>query len=491
MKKNTKLAIGGGAGAVLVATLLLFGMDDGDALVDAGAMETAAAELRDLEIRVEATGTVEAVTTVEVKSRASGEVRQVFVESGDFVQRGMLLTEIDPRDVRNAYAQAEADLQSARVRMNTTEAQLKRVEELREAKAATQQEYEAALDAAASARTAVVRGQTNLELAQERLGDVSIRAPISGTVIERTVEPGQIIASATGNVSGGTTLMRLANLEEIRVRMLVDETDIGRLTPGQAAQVSVEAYPTRTFRGVLEKIEPLAIIDQNVTMFPVLVRLANPGSVLKPGMNAEVVIDIARRDGAVTVPNGAITGIRDARDVAEALGLGEDAVEAALRPAGATPVRSSAGEPAAGDGAAVDCRALFTRMREGGGRDALSDAERTQLAACRQQMGGRRGQGGAAQEQADQRPGVVFVQTASGIQPRRVTVGLSDWEYTEVVDGLEAGERVVLVSVAQLQQQQQEMAERMRERTGGGMFGGSSSSSTSTNSNARPQGGGR
>ena len=483
MKKNTKLAIGGGAGAVLVATLLLFGMDDGDAMADAGAMETAAAELRDLEIRVEATGTVEAVTTVEVKSRASGEVRQVFVESGDFVQRGMLLTEIDPRDVRNAYAQAEADLQSARVRLNTTEAQLKRVEELREAKAATQQEYEAALDAAAAARTAVVRGRTNLELAQERLGDVAIRAPISGTVIERTVEPGQIIASATGNVSGGTTLMRLANLEEIRVRMLVDETDIGRLTPGQAAQVSVEAYPTRTFRGVLEKIEPLAIIDQNVTMFPVLVRLPNPGSVLKPGMNAEVVIDIARRDGAVTVPNGAITGMRDARDVAEALGLGEDALEAALRPARPT-------APAT-EGAAVDCRVLFMKMREGGGRDALSDAERTQLAECRQQRGSRERQGGGAQEQPDQRPGVVFVQTAGGIEPRRVTVGLSDWEYTEIVEGLKAGERVVLVSVAQLQQQQQQMAERMRERTGGGMFGGSSSSSTSTNSNARPQGGGR
>ena len=236
------------------------------------------------------------------------------------------------------------------------------------------------------------------------------------------------------------------------------------------------------------------IIDQNVTMFPVLVRLANPGSVLKPGMKAEVVIDIARREGAVTVPNGAITGMREAGDVAEALGISEEEVQAALRPAAATPVSASDDATgAAAPGGQLDCRALFGRMRAAGGRDALSDAERAQLATCRQQFGGRGGPGGGggAQAQADRRPGVVFVETATGIEPRRVTVGLSDWEYTEIVEGLKAGERVVLVSVAQLQQQQQEMEERMRERTGGGMFGGSSSSSTSTNSNARPQSGGR
>ena len=116
-------------------------------------------------------------------------------------------------------------------------------------------------------------------LAELRKADVTIRAPSFGTILSRSVEEGTVIQSASSNVSGGTALFVMANLEEVQIRVLVDETDMGQIKPGLEASVSVEAYPGRTFAGVVEKMEPQAVNQSNVTMFPVIVRLDNrPGS---------------------------------------------------------------------------------------------------------------------------------------------------------------------------------------------------------------------
>ncbi|MBX6365712.1 MAG: efflux RND transporter periplasmic adaptor subunit, partial [Gemmatimonadetes bacterium] len=297
----------------------------------AGAPETAVVERRTLDVKAEASGTVQPIVVVEVKSKASGEVLALHAETGDEVKRGTLLAEIDPRDVRNGLAQAEADLEVARVRLQTAIEQKKRSQELRKSNVITEQEFEAAALDEANARAALVKAQTNLELAQQRMGDVTIGAPIDGTIIEKTVERGQIIASASQTVSGGTTLFKMADLSTMQVRALVDETDIGRVQPGQITRVSVEAFPGRTFIGAVEKIEPQAVVDQNVTMFPVLIRLDNAERLLKPGMNAEVEIQVARRENALVVPNDAVLNPRDAVGVGKALGLSEEDVQAALQ----------------------------------------------------------------------------------------------------------------------------------------------------------------
>src|SRR5690606_17844566 len=253
-------------------------------------LEIAPVERRTLEIRAEAAGLVEPIRVVEVKSKASGEILRLGVETGDRVERGAFLAEIDPRDVRTAFSQAEADLEVARARLSTSEAQRTRAEELRKANVITEQEFEAAVLDVANARAQLIKAETNLELARERLGDVIIRAPIDGTIIQKDVEVGQIIASASQNISGGTTLFLMADLSEMQVRTLVDETDIGRIAAGLPARVTVEAFPGRIFAGEVLKIEPQAVVEQNVTMFPVLVRLDNREGLLKPGMNAEVRI---------------------------------------------------------------------------------------------------------------------------------------------------------------------------------------------------------
>jgi HlyD family secretion protein len=411
---------------------------------------------RDLELAAEAAGLVEPIRVVEVKSRASGEVLKVPVDSGDKIDGGSLLAEIDPRDVRNALAQAVADLESAEVQRDTAEANRKRMDELRKTGTVTQSELESAVLSAAGARAGVVRAQTNLQLARERAGDVVIRAPISGTVLTRSVQPGQIIASAISNVSGGNTLFTMADLAVMQVRAKIDETDIGQVVPGQNASVSVEAYPGRVFQGTVHKIEPQAVVEQNVTLFPVLIRLENPEGLLRPGMNAEVKVMIAEKDDAIAVPNGAVVSFREARSAAQTLGLSEDALKAVMQRDGHA--REQRLE-AATDGGTSEVASAGGPGTGGGGGGRMGGGSR------------RSGGGRSFDRSGTPRPALVFVQGASGPEPRRVMVGLADWDHTEVLDGLSEGEKVVLVSVAQLQRNQKESTERFRQRAGGLMPG--------------------
>src|SRR5687767_8336632 len=283
--------------------------------------ELAVAEQRTMDIRAEAAGLVQPMATVEIKSKASGEVTNVHVESGQEVARGTLLVQIEPRDVQNALAQAEADYEVAKARATTSKAQFDRVTQLRKANVATEQELESATLEQANSQAALIKAKVNSELARERMNDITIRAPMDGMIIEKTVEPGVIISSASGSVSGGTTLLKMADLSIVQVRALVDQTDIGRLQAGQTARVSVEAYPSRVFEGTVIKIEPQAVVDQNVTMFPVLIQLDNSERLLKPGMNTEIEIEVARRPNAIVIPNDAVVNTRDVLTTAIALGL--------------------------------------------------------------------------------------------------------------------------------------------------------------------------
>ena len=174
----------------------------------------------DLLITAEAPGNVEPIRKVEVKSKASGEILRLYVDIGDEVKSGALLAEIDPRDVRNAFAQANADLEVAQARIDISKAQLGRSQELLESGVVSVQEHESRNLDFANAQATLIKARTNLELAQLRPADVTIRAPIAGTILEKNVEEGQVIQSASQNVAGGTTLLVMANLDVVQVRTL-------------------------------------------------------------------------------------------------------------------------------------------------------------------------------------------------------------------------------------------------------------------------------
>ena len=158
---------------------------------------------------------------------------------------------------------------------------------------------------------------------------MTLRAPITGTIVERTVEQGQVV-TGTRDLTGGTVLMRMAALNEVQVRTLVDETDIGRLEPGLPAEITVEAYPDRTFRGSVLKIEPQAVVEQNVTMFAVLTRIQNEEDLLRPGMNSDVEVVIGQRQDVLSLPNSGVKTQQAAQQLVNALGIEVD-VNALLR----------------------------------------------------------------------------------------------------------------------------------------------------------------
>ena len=480
--------------AFLAPILVACGASEAD---EAPSLQTAAVVRGDLMITAEATGTVEPIRKVEVKSKASGEVLRLHVDIGDRVEPGALLAELDPRDVRNEFDQAEADLDVARARLEISQAQLGRSEELLRLDVISTQEHESRSLDYANSRANLVRAETNYELSQLRMTDVTIRAPLAGTVLEKNVEEGQVIQSASQNVSGGTTLMVMANLESMQVRTLVDETDMGDIRPGMQANVTVEAYPERRFVGVVEKIEPQAIVQQNVTMFPVIVQLDNDSGLLRPGMNAEVGVELAQAAGVLLIPNNAVVTPQDAQPAAMVLGLDPEAIDirslfaaaAGGGGRGGTRARGQGGGRGNGGpgGAAFDslraliasgeisqdsARALLSGQRGGAGGGGF-------FGPGGRRPGGQTGQGGedAATSRRDARRAVVFVMAEDGtIEPRAVMIGLNDWDFTEVVRGLEEGEQIAIVGAAQLRASQDEFLDRIRSNSnpfgGGGPGGG-------------------
>ncbi len=554
--------------SLLAASILLAGACRGGN-DDATPIQTVAVERRDIVVEAEATGVIEPINVVEVKSKASGQIVAMPVETGMQVKPGDLLVQVDTRDVRNQYNQAVADVRAAEASVQVQEAQRRRSEDLNKQGIITAQEFEATSLAYENARAQLARARANLDLAQQRLEDATVRAPVSGTIIDKEVALGQVITSATGAFGGGTTLLKMANLEQVRVRAMVTETDIGNIRPGQQVRVVVDAYPQRPFQGTVEKVEPQAVVLQSVTMFPVLVSVSNIEGLLMPGMNGEVSILVAERTGVLAVPNDAVRNPRDAALVAVALGLNPDAVRRQLAnprapaPNGDVRVQISRGD--------VDTEILATTQQGGGGsgqrggqmpevtaqqcaavdsalkakpelqqrlermrarmqageadmQQARAESQAIyqelgvdgrlvrgcQMRAAQQQGGtaapgaggGVRPQGGGArqaspqggppqgQAQGDQalaaplqsgvqggatggrgRMGVVFVARDGTYEPRMVRLGTSNYDYTEVLGGVEEGEQVALLAVATLQQQRAERMERMRNMTGGGVPG--------------------
>ena len=516
-------------------------------------VQTAPVERRDIVIDAEATGTVEPINVVEVKSKASGQIVKMPVETGTNVKPGDLLVQVDTRDVRNQYDQSLASLQASQERLRVATAQKKRADELFAQRVITATEHETAALDYANAQSAVVSGRTNLDLAKQRLEDATVRAPVAGTVIEKDVSLGQVITSATGAFGGGTTLLKMADLNRIRVRALVNETDIGQLRPGQVATVVVDAYPDRPFQGMVEKIEPQAVVQQSVTMFPVLVTLDNREGMLKPGMNGEVNVVVDRRDNVLAIPNDAVRSLRETQMAAQILGLNADSVQRQVRAqmasamgGGAAPGDTPAAMPVPAGGARngrvtsqsrgeVDlqggqggfqgaplpevtekqCAEVTAAFAKKPGARATLDSLRQramsgeidfqqvrtesqqvyaslgvdpQVARACMRRGGQGSQrqpgaagaragvstgtsanGNGTQARGRARPGLVFVTEGKSYAPRVVRLGVSNFDYVEVVGGLKEGEQVAILSAAALQFQREQSQDRFRNMTSGRM----------------------
>lgn len=432
MKDESKMSFGR-AGVLLV--LVMSGAGCGGAEVPDPVYRSVVVSNRDIVLTASASGQIEPVTTVDVKSKASGEVIDLAVETGSRVAAGELLVRIDRRSPRNSLHQAEADFEVGKASLANSEAELERSERLYSDGSITEQAYESSKLAVAVENASLVRARAALEDARIAYEDTELRSPVHGVVIARNVEVGSVISSATRDVGGGTVLLTLANLDTVQVRALIDETDIGRIEAGMAVEISVNAYPNRSFEGIVAKIEPVGETERSVTMFPALVRIVNPDGFLRPGMSAEVAFHLGERLDVITVPNSALRQPRDLPVTLAFLGI-----------------ESGDGEPGA-----------MKMSGPGGGRPGGTRGDKS--------GGPRGGEQASAGGSGSSSVSFVFVKSGSKIKPVQIKTGMTDLDYTEVIEGVAPGDSVLVLPTPGLIRSQTEFNDRIQRLRGGGLPG--------------------
>ena len=279
----------------------------------------AEAKRGDLVVEVTATGTVEPEFVVEIKSKASGTVKTVPVDVGSHVEKGDLLLEIDPLMESRKLTQANAELRMAQAQRGNVASKLEYTRAKLVRDEALQKKGLVAPDALDDLRkeVAVLKGEIQVAEAQllraraahaeakDRLAETSIRAPITGTVLERTVNPGTVVTA--GTTTGGQTLLMLADLSRLFVKVKVDEADVTKIAPEQKARVTSDALPGVVFLGKVLRVAPQGKVESSVTTFEVIVELTGKGRQrLKPMLTANVYIKTGEAKGAVLLPRQAV-----------------------------------------------------------------------------------------------------------------------------------------------------------------------------------------
>jgi HlyD family secretion protein len=347
MNKSRKRALYGG-GAIAV---LLVGGWGASSFFGASASipdsRLATVERGTIARSVVATGKIEPITKVEIKSKANGIIKVIAVEVDQEVEAGTVLVELDRENLMARVREARATLQGARAAHQAAEAQYDksrveaegpevefarrshdRAKSLFERKLIAQHQLEearTALDQAENRRRAaesqlsvaragvseaaanVAQAQAAVDRAEEELANATIRAPIRGRILARDIEIGSPVSSILNMGAAATPVITMGDISHVFVRGRVDETEIGNLRLAQPARITVETFKDRTFSGKVTQISPMGVERDNVTNFEVRVSIENPGNALKANMTANAEIVLEERPSVLIVPEAAIT----------------------------------------------------------------------------------------------------------------------------------------------------------------------------------------
>jgi HlyD family secretion protein len=348
-KRKKVFYIGGSILLIIIVVIVVSAFTRGGGKIDPSKL--AKVERGDLAKSVVATGKIEPITKVEIKSKASGIVQKLYVDFDDKVKDGQLLAELDKEQIEAQVRSAQAALSAAQANERAAAADLERAKVDAESPdlPMLQRAYERAqqmakegvvsqanLDDAqkayvlaankrdmaraqlvtnkaklAQAQAQVQQAQAALTSAEEDLHYATITAPITGTVLSRDVEVGDAVSSILVLGSSATLVMTLGDTSEVYVKGKVDESDIGKVYLGQPARIKVESFKDKTFNGKVTKIAPMGVEKDNVTTFEVRVSIDNPGGTLKANMtaNAEIILD--EHKGVLMVPEGALIYDKD------------------------------------------------------------------------------------------------------------------------------------------------------------------------------------
>lgn len=450
---------------VLAAGLAWFWLSRPDTSVG---YRTATVETGEVRVAISATGSLRALSTVDIGSQISGQVLSVEVDFNDRVQAGQAIAHIDPAPLRTRLTQAEANLASARASLTESRAALKNAEadyarkiELSQRQLVSGSEVDLALAARDQARARIASAQASVKQAEAArasagldLNYTVIRSPVEGVVLLRAVEPGQTVAAS---FQTPVLFQIVEDLSKMQIDLSIDETDVGQIREGQTVAFTVDAYPDRRFSGTVHQVRLAAASVQNVVTYPVVVRVANPDGALLPGMTANAEIEVSRRNDVLRLPNAALRfrppdvgpaepqrgamfsqlpQLADHLELDDSQRAAFDQVLASMRErfAGAGGRPAGAGGAIATGAGAASPEAFRQRMsamlREqfAGFRAGLNDSQRGRFDAF-----------------LDARPVSVWVLDKGRPVERAIRVGLSDNGHTELVAGeLAAGEEVIV-----------------------------------------------
>lgn len=267
------------------------------------AYRLAAIERGNLKATVSATGTLSAVTTVQVGTQVSGQVAAIYADFNQKVKKGQLLARIDPTILQQAVEDAQAGLERNQAQLTQTTLEYHREKQLYDAKIVTASEFNTAESNWAVARANVKSAQVALDRARQNLSYTAIHAPIDGVVVERDVDVGQTVAASLQ----APQLFLIANdLSRMQILAAVDESDIGLIKDGQQVEFTVQSYPNRTFTGTVQQVRLQSKTADNVVSYTVVVAVSNPDGALLPGMTATVQFLTGSASDALLVPNAAL-----------------------------------------------------------------------------------------------------------------------------------------------------------------------------------------
>lgn len=401
----------------------------------------------DIAETVGATGTLEALTTVQVGTQVSGTIQSLSADFNSIVHKGQIVAKLDPSLFETQTAQgranlvrAQADVERQRVALEDAQSKLRRAKDLAAESLIPATDLETAETNVSSAQAQLRSSQAQVVQARAALNqnDVNlqhtvIEAPIDGIVISRNVDVGQTVAAS---MQAPTLFVIAADLTKMRVVAAVDESDVGRIRPGQVVRFRVDAYPNEEFSGTVTLIRLQPTVVQNVVTYSTVIDVPNQQLKLKPGMTATVSIEIARKADAIRIP---VAALRFRPSAAIFAALNQPIPPEVLR----------GGQQPAGSG-------------EGGGR-ASAAARGTPSAPAKGAPAGTRGQGQGASTRssvtgstaqtidslfgplpATETNGRVWLYIGDELKPVRVRLGISDGTYTELIAGdLQPGAELV------------------------------------------------
>jgi HlyD family secretion protein len=456
----------------------------------------------DIKVQVSATGTLNAVTTVQVGSQVSGSLAALYADYNDKVHQGQVLAQLDPTFLRAQVEQSRADLNKTEVQVRQALRDSARVFPLGAEGLASKADVDASQTALDAARASAASAQAALERAQTNLRYATITSPIDGVVISRDVSVGQTVAAS---LSAPTLYTIAQDLTHMQLEAAVDEADIGQVRVGQPASFTVDAYPDFSFRGVVHQIRLAPETVQNVVTYTVVIYVDNPEEKLLPGMTANVTILVNEARDVLMVPSMALRF----RPASEAGGRGGSASGGALAAGGAGGATGGGGTTGGGGAQGETASGGFRGAGVAGGGTGQSGAGQSGTGQSSAGQGGGRGfrggsgggggyrgegEGGGGSRTAGgtgaQGPGGRLGPQGESVRPAggtlyllgprnrlhktRVRAGISDGTFTAVFsDSIREGEPVVVgMDLASGKATEQNVVNPFAPRMGGGGGGG-------------------